>query len=80
MDTEDRVKELVQFCARALVDEPDEVEVAVVEADRAVIYELTVAPDDRGKVIGKEGRTARALRQLMAAASRRDRAVLDILE
>jgi len=56
--------------------------VNVVEEDRAVVLELTVAPDDLGKVIGKEGRTARAMRTLLAATSARlrKRAILDILE
>jgi predicted RNA-binding protein YlqC (UPF0109 family) len=65
-----------------LVDEPDAVEVNVIEEDRAVVLELTVAPDDLGKVIGKEGRTARAMRTLLSATSARmrKRAILDILE
>jgi predicted RNA-binding protein YlqC (UPF0109 family) len=65
-----------------LVDDPDAVEVNVVEEDRAIVLELTVAPDDLGKVIGKEGRTARAMRTLLSATSARmrKRAILDILE
>ncbi len=64
------------------MDEPDAVEVNVVEEDRAIVLELTVAPDDLGKVIGKEGRTARAMRTLLSATSARMRmrAILDILE
>ena len=64
------------------MDDPDAVEVNVVEEDRAIVLELTVAPDDLGKVIGKEGRTARAMRTLLAATSARlrKRAILDILE
>ena len=64
------------------MDDPDAVEVNVVEEDRAVVLELTVAPDDLGKVIGKEGRTARAMRTLLSATSARmrKRAILDILE
>jgi len=75
-------RELLVFLARALVDEPDAVEVNVVDAERAHIYELTVAPSDLGKVIGKEGRTARALRTLLSSMSTqsRKRAILDILE
>ena len=78
----DRVKELVLYVARQLVDEPDAVRVDVDENDREIVYELTVAPDDLGKVIGKEGRTARAMRTLLAATSAklRKRAVLEILE
>ncbi|MFT5358128.1 MAG: putative RNA-binding protein YlqC (UPF0109 family) [Polyangiales bacterium] len=78
----DAMKELVLFLARALVDEPDSVEVQVVEEDRAWVFELTVAPDDLGKVIGKEGRTARAMRTLLSsmATRSRKRAILEILE
>lgn len=78
----DDVGELVSYIARQLVDDPEAVEVEIVDGDRSVIYELTVAPDDLGKVIGKDGRTARAIRTLLAATGARDRkrAVLDILE
>ncbi len=76
------LEELVRYVSRALVDEPDDVRVATVEDDRAVIIELTVAEDDLGKVIGKDGRTARAIRTVLAASSARlkKRAVLEILE
>lgn len=76
------MKELVVFLAKALVDEPDQVDVQVVEEDRAWVFELTVAQEDLGKVIGKEGRTARAMRTLLSSMSARGRkrAVLDILE
>lgn len=78
----DEMKELVAFVARSLVDHPDAVEVAVIDGDRTVIFELTVDPSDLGKVIGKEGRTARAIRALLAAGSAKfkKRAVLEILE
>jgi len=78
----EQMTELVNYIARSLVDEPDAVEVRPVEGDRALVLELTVAPDDLGKVIGKEGRTARAIRTLLAATSAklRQRAVLEILE
>jgi predicted RNA-binding protein YlqC (UPF0109 family) len=78
----DELAELVDYIARALVDEPDEVAVEAVDGDRAVILELSVAPEDLGKVIGKDGRTARAMRTLLAATSARHRrrAVLEILE
>lgn len=78
----DELKDLVQFIARALVDEPDEVSVDVVDGDDAVVLELTVAESDLGKVIGKDGRTARAMRALLSATSARlrKRAILDILE
>ena len=74
--------DLVEFVAKALVDDPDAVEVKLVEDERAVVIELSVAPDDLGKVIGREGRTARAMRTLLAASSVRHekRAVLEILE
>ena len=74
--------ELVAFVARALVDHPDAVEVSEVEERDATVLELRVAPGDLGKVIGRGGRTARALRTLVsAAASRaRRRIVLDILD
>ena len=78
----DRLQDLVAYIASSLVDDPDSVEVNVVEEDRAIVLELTVAPDDLGKVIGKEGRTARAMRTLLSATSARmrKRAILDILE
>ena len=78
----DKLQDLVAYIASSLVDDPDAVEVNLVEEDRAVVLELSVAPDDLGKVIGKEGRTARAIRTLLAATSARlhKRAVLDILE
>lgn len=76
------LEELIRYVSRALVDEPDDVRVATVEDDRAVVLELTVAEDDLGKVIGKDGRTARAMRTVLAASSARlkKRAVLEILE
>lgn len=76
------MKELVAYIARSLVDEPDAVTVEVVDEDSAVVFELTVAQGDLGKVIGKEGRTARAIRTLLSASSAklRKRAILEILE
>lgn len=79
----DQLTELIDYIARSLVDEPDEVKVEIVEEDdRAIILELTVAEEDLGKVIGRDGRTARAMRTLLAATSarQRKRAVLEILE
>ena len=78
----DPLQELVGFIARSLVDEPDAVEVNAIDGDRAVIYELVVAKGDLGKVIGKDGRTARAIRTLLSATSAkmRKRAVLEIVE
>jgi predicted RNA-binding protein YlqC (UPF0109 family) len=76
------MKELVEFIAKALVDEPDKVEVAEVEGERVTVIELRVAQSDLGKVIGKQGRTARSIRTLLNAAATklRKRAVLEILE
>ena len=82
MTANEELKELVSFIARALVDEPQEVSVDVVDGDDAIVLELTVAETDLGKVIGKDGRTARAIRALLSATSARlrKRAILDILE
>jgi predicted RNA-binding protein YlqC (UPF0109 family) len=82
MSDHPELKALVQFLAQQLVDRPDEVEVDELEEDGAAVFELTVAEDDLGKVIGKQGRTARALRTVLsaAAAKTRVRAVLEILE
>lgn len=78
----DELVEVVSFIAKALVDEPEEVDVQAVEGEKTVIIELSVAPSDLGKVIGKDGRTARAIRTLLSATSARQskRAVLEILE
>ena len=61
------MKELLELIAKALVDDPDEVSVSVVEGEQTTILELRVAQDDLGKVIGKQGRTARAIRTLLSA-------------
>jgi predicted RNA-binding protein YlqC (UPF0109 family) len=76
------MKDLVLMMARALVDEPDEVEVKEVEGDRTMILELTVAKGDLGKIIGKQGKTARALRTILNATATKlkKRAVLEIIE
>ncbi len=66
------MKELLEFLARKLVDNPDGVEVDVIEDDRTLILELRVDPDDMGRVIGRQGRVAQALRTLVKAASARD--------
>jgi len=75
-------KELVEFIARSLVDNPDEVAVREVEGEQTSVLELSVAREDLGKVIGKQGRTARAIRTLLGAVSAkaRKRVVLEILE
>lgn len=61
--------ELVKFIAQNLVDKPEEVKVTVREGERSTIIELTVAPDDMGKVIGKQGRIAKAIRRVVKAAA-----------
>ena len=78
----DDLAELVAFIAKALVDDPDAVEVKAIDGERTIVLELTVGEGDLGKVIGKDGRTARAMRTLLAATSARHdkRAVLEILE
>jgi len=63
------VKELVEYIARALVDHPDQVQVRQVEGERSIILELKVAPEDMGKVIGKQGRIAQAIRTVAKAAA-----------
>jgi predicted RNA-binding protein YlqC (UPF0109 family) len=76
------MKQLVEFIARSLVDNPDAVRVNEVEGEKTTVYELRVGPGDLGKVIGKKGQTARAMRILVNAASAKlgKRAVLEILE
>lgn len=76
------MKELVQLIAKYLVDNPEEVEVQEMEGQKTTVIELKVAPDDLGKVIGKQGRTARAMRTILSAAATKvhKRAVLEILE
>ena len=65
------MRELLEFLARELVDEPDAVEVVEDADDRGPVLTLTVAPDDMGKVIGRGGRTARAIRAVVRAAATR---------
>ncbi|MCE5336911.1 MAG: KH domain-containing protein [Desulfobacteraceae bacterium] len=76
------MKELIEFMARALVDNPDKVRVSEIEGEQTSVIELRVAKEDLGKVIGKQGRTARAMRTILSAASTkiRKRAVLEIIE
>ena len=62
------MKELVELIAKALVDDPDKVQVSQLEGEQTSILELKVAPEDLGKVIGKQGRTARAIRIILGAA------------
>ena len=65
------MREILEYLARELVDQPDEVRVEEAEDDRGVVLTLHVAPDDMGKVIGRGGRTARAIRTVMKAAGMR---------
>jgi uncharacterized protein len=76
------VKELVEYIAKALVDNPDDVSVTEVEGEVTSVIALKVAKSDLGKVIGKQGRTARALRTILSVASikAKKRAVLEIVE
>ena len=63
------MKDVLEYIAKALVDNPDAVEVTVAEGDRGTVLELRVDPDDMGQVIGRGGRTARAIRNVMKAAA-----------
>ncbi len=76
------MRELIEYIAKALVDNPDDVKVSEVEGEATSVIELSVAKSDLGKVIGKEGRTARAMRTLLTAASTKlkKRAMLEIIE
>jgi predicted RNA-binding protein YlqC (UPF0109 family) len=76
------MKQLVEDIARALVDLPDEVHVEEVQGEQVTVLELRVAPSDLGKVIGKQGRTARSIRTLLGAAGMKlnRRFQLEILE
>ena len=82
MESDGSMRELIEVVAKALVDFPDEVQVNVVEGQQTTVLELRVAPADLGKVIGKQGRTARAVRTILGAAGMklRKRFVLEILE
>ena len=76
------MKELILVMARALVDKPDEVEINQIEGDVTTILELKVAKEDLGKVIGKQGKTAHAMRSILNATATKlkKRAVLEIIE
>lgn len=76
------MKELIEQIAKALVDKPEEVSVAEVVGERTTVYELRVAQSDLGKVIGKQGKTARSIRTLLSASGTKvgKRCVLEILE
>ncbi|MBW1725000.1 MAG: KH domain-containing protein [Deltaproteobacteria bacterium] len=76
------MKDLIKYIAQALVEKPEVVEVSEVEGNQTSVLELKVAQEDLGKVIGKQGRTARAMRTILSAASAKlkKRSVLEILE
>jgi predicted RNA-binding protein YlqC (UPF0109 family) len=76
------MKELIEYIAKALVDQPEMVKVTEVEGEKTSVVELSVAKEDLGKVIGKQGKTARAMRTLLSAASTklRKRTILEIIE
>jgi predicted RNA-binding protein YlqC (UPF0109 family) len=77
-----KVAELIKSIASSLVDKPEEVEINEVTGDTTTVYELKVAQEDLGKIIGKQGKTAKAMRILLGAAAAKDkrRAVLEIVE
>ncbi len=76
------MKDLIVYIAKALVDKPEEVHVTEIDGEQTSVIELKVAKEDLGKVIGKQGRTARAIRTILGAASTklRKRSVLEIIE
>ena len=76
------MKDLIAYIAKALVDKPEEVMVTAIEGEQTSVIELRVAKEDLGKIIGKQGRTAMAIRTILGAASAKmkKRSVLEILE
>jgi len=76
------MKELVEYIAKALVDHPEQVEVKEIVGEKTLIYEVHVGEGDLGKIIGKEGRTAKAIRSIIAAAGMKQgkRAQLEIID
>lgn len=76
------MKDLLEYLAKSLVDNPDDVSIEVIEGERSVILQLKVHPDDIGKVIGKQGRIANALRTLVKAAATKQgkNAIVEILD
>ncbi|MDR2504030.1 MAG: KH domain-containing protein [Deltaproteobacteria bacterium] len=67
------LRELVEYTAKSLVDKPEDVSVVEVEGEQTTVLELRVAKDDLGKVIGKQGRTARALRTILSASASKEK-------
>ena len=78
----EELKKLIEYIVKALVDNPEKVEVKEIAGEKSIIYELKVGEGDLGKVIGKEGRTARAIRTIITAAAMKlgKRTVIEILE
>ena len=76
------MKELIEYIAKSLVDQPDAVKVTEVEGERISVIELSVANEDMGKIIGKRGKTAMAIRTIFNAASRKQkkRTILEIID
>jgi len=76
------MKELIEYIAKSLVDYPEKVSVTELEGEQTTVIELKVAKEDMGKIIGKQGRTAMAIRTILGAASKkmRKRSILEILE
>lgn len=82
MAAEPTLKELLEVITRALVDLPDQVRISEIKGEQTTVFELMVAKEDLGKVIGKEGRTAKSIRTILTGASTklRKRSVLEIVE
>ena len=76
------MKELVEYLVKALVDNPEQARVTEVEGEQSVIYEVRVAPEDMGNIIGKQGRIAKAIRTIVRAACVKNgkKAIVEILE
>ena len=77
------MKEFVEFLVKHLVDKPDEIQITEIEGESSVVYQLRVGDGDMGKVLGKRGQTAQAIRRLLnaaAAAQKKKRVILEILE
>ncbi len=76
------MRELVEYLVKALVDNPEQAKVTEVEGEQSVIYEVRVAPEDMGKIIGKQGRIAKAIRTIVRAACVKNgkKAIVEILE
>ena len=78
----DNISDLIKLIVSSLVDDPESIKITEVTGDSTTVYELKVAKDDLGKIIGKQGKTAKAIRTLLGAAAAKDkrRAVLEIIE